>query len=441
MDVDAMDKLLVTIMSEIDIVRDKVHSLVPKRIIDQGEVKKPCKMNGEYTAVLERWYNNLDKRQFALQAIVGPFTRVSFEEVNLESPKQRIETLLALGWRPTEYNYKTDKHKRPLYENGKKVKSSPKLTEDSVENHEVGTLMIRYLTLSHRHKLTKGLRERLREDNRIGSGGITVGCNTGRMMHRNIVNIPRCGEFYGTEIRSLFSHKEGYTLLGADLASLENRLMGHYTHGYDNGAYANRLESEDSHETTVKLVKAAGKTITRNMAKTLNYALGYGAQIGKVAETLECDKAFAQEVYDLWWADKAAMATLKDSIERSLKGRGQLQGRKLTEDAWVKGLDGRKVYVRSTHSLINALIQNAGAVVNKFITCAVDKRLKQTGIDAHFVVNYHDEIALEVKDNEETIEAVKLAIQQSVDRCNDFFKFKVPMAMDIKTGGSWADIH
>ena len=442
MDVDGIDKLMAILFNEIDNIRQEVLLLVPKRVINQGEVKKVFKKDGDLMTVVERWYNNLDKRFFRLGDIVGVFTRVTFEDVNLESPVQRINTLQKLGWTPTEYNYKLDKYKRPMYDEvGKKIKSSPKLTEDSVKNCEVGQLMVNYLTISHRHKFVKGLSERLRTDGRIGSGGITVGCNTGRMMHRNIVNVPSVDQLYGKEIRSLFTHSKDYTLIGADLKSLENRLMGHYTFPHDNGEYAGRLESEDSHNTTVRLVKSAGKTIERSVAKTLNYAIGFGAQIGKVAEVLDCNLGLAKKVHDLWWSDKSSMKTLKECIEKSIQARGQLEGKRLKPDAWIKGLDGRKIYVRSSHSLINALIQNAGAVVAKFITCSVDKAIRHQGLDAHMICIYHDEINLEVKDDEHTIRKVKEIIKESIDKCNKYFKFRIPMDMDIKVGANWATIH
>jgi DNA polymerase I-like protein with 3'-5' exonuclease and polymerase domains len=330
MDVPAMDELLDKMLDEREEIKNRILSLVPLRAINQGEMKKPFKISGERTALLERWYNNLGKRCFPLEAVAGTFTRINFEELNLESPKQRIEVLQNLDWVPTEYNYKVDKHKKPIYdEAGKKIRLSPKLTEDSVQGIEVGELMIKYTQLSHRYKLVKGLKERLREDGAIGSGGVTCGCNTGRMMHRGVANIPRAGEFYGNEIRALFSHREGYTLIGADLKSLENRLMGHFTYNYDNGAYAKRLESEDSHDATVNVLARIGITITRNQAKTLNYALGYGAQIGKVLEIIDCDLKTARKAYAAWWSDKKAMKTLKSKIEKSLKARGQYDGRKL----------------------------------------------------------------------------------------------------------------
>jgi DNA polymerase I-like protein with 3'-5' exonuclease and polymerase domains len=260
-------------------------------------------------------------------------------------------------------------------------------------------------------------------------------------MHRGVANIPRAGEFYGNEIRALFSHREGYTLIGADLKSLENRLMGHFTYNYDNGAYAKRLESEDSHDATVNVLARIGITITRNQAKTLNYALGYGAQIGKVSEIIDCDLKTARKAYAAWWSDKKAMKTLKSKIEKSLKARGQYDGRKLKSNAWIKGIDGRKIYVRSPHSLINCLIQNAGSVVNKFITCSVYKQMQEQGLDAMFVCNYHDEINIECVKKDLTLAKVRGIIGEAVKRCNDFFGFRVPMDMDIKEGRNWKEIH
>lgn len=446
-DTDLLDKLLIDLHYQRDQILDEAYALVPLNVINQGEIV-PFKKDGKPTVNLTKWYNSLPIRLFPMSAVAGPFTKVNFEQINLESAKQRIEVLETFGWKPTEYNYKTDKNKRPILgEDGKKIILSPKLTDDSVINCDIkraktlGLLLLDYVQVSHRYKLLKGLQDLIEDDGAIHSGGLTVGANTGRMMHRGIVNIPSVGSFYGKECRSIFSSREGYCLIGADLKSLENRLIAHYTFPYDKGEYALRLEEEDSHEATVNLFATIGINIDRSTAKTCNYALGFGAQVKKVSEILGVGMPLASKAYHLWWSDKQSMKNLKEAIERGLKSRGQYDGKALGNEAWIKGLDGRKIFVRSPHSLINCLIQNAGAVVCKFITCAIDKEIKARGLDAHFVIVYHDEVDIEVKRNDLTIESVSAIIRNAVIKCNEYFKFNIPMEMDIKVGASWYEVH
>lgn len=423
-----LTRLLDDLLTKRNILEIKIKSLAPKRILNEGELKTVIKKDGSPTTHLLNWWNNLDTRTFLPQDVVGAITRIKVEQINPESPKQRIEALLKTGWRPTEYNYKTNEYNKPIYDdNGGKIPLSPKLTADSVKGNELGELMIKYVQLSHRLKLTEGLQKRIRKDGAIGGGGLTVGANTGRMLHRNIVNIPRVGEYYGEEIRSLFSHRPGYILLGADLSALENRLMGHYTYNIDGGKYAQRLLNEDPHDRTSKILN-----INRNDAKTVNYALSYGATFHKLKDILRCSETDAKKAHKAWWDDKKPLLVLKNKLLDCSKHRTPM---------WIKGIDGRKVFCRSKHSLLNALIQSAGSVVNKFITCCVYKEIQRQGLDAHFVCNYHDEIDLEVKNCEKTLDKLKEIIYNSIERTNKFFDFKVPMKMDIKIGNNWKEIH
>lgn len=427
MDINAMNQLKEELQTKLDKLEQHIKTTAPKKVTNEKELKKPLKKDGSHNASVQNWYNNLDIRMFPLSAVWGGFTRIRIEEINVESPKQRIEALQKVGWIPTEYNYKVDKYKKPIYEDGNKVPLSPKLTADSVVNVPLGQDMVKYVQMSHRLKLVKGLGSRVREDGAIGGGGNTVGCNTGRMMHRNIVNIPRAGEFYGSEIRSLFSHREGCILVGADLSALENRLMGHYTYNIDGGVYAKRIMKEDPHDRTAEVLK-----VTRGQAKTINYAMSFGCSFHKLKDLLSCTDSEAKAKHKAWWNDKEPLLKLKKKLEEAVSTRNPM---------WIKGLDGRKVYCRSKHSLLNALIQSAGSIVNKFITCEVYKQMNEQSIDGHLVLNYHDEIDLEVKNNKETLDKMNQIIDNSVEKCNKHFNFKVPMAMDVKVGSNWASIH
>jgi DNA polymerase I-like protein with 3'-5' exonuclease and polymerase domains len=225
-----------------------------------------------------------------------------------------------------------------------------------------------------------------------------------------------------------------------DFSALENRLMGHYTHAFDGGDYAKRLEDECPHDNTVRLIDRFGLTISRNRAKTINYALGYGAGRGKVAQILGCDNWLAGEIHKAWWDDRESMKDLKEALITSLRNRGHVKGRAgLWPGAWIKGLDGRKVYMRSMHAAVNTLIQSAGAVIDKFVTVSIQKGIDKQGLDAHFVGNFHDEVQCEVA--EKDIDKYKQVVVDSIEKVNSHFKLEVPMTGDIKTGNNWRDTH
>jgi len=471
-DLKLKEKLEQDLTKKKNLIQKIINRRVPFFIKRGKEVQTILKKDNTPSKYLIKWWDRLDKRSIPLSSYQGVFTEVIYQDLNLSSVPQKRQILKKLNWKPTEWNFKKtsggdvikgipsnvysqkwfDENSwqlPPHYLNSldlyQPIITGAKIHYDESNRHIKPLIsFVRYAKVVHRLSLLQGgLTENIREDGSVGSGGITCGTNTGRMRHRGIVNIPKADKsvFYGTQIRSIFTHRPGYTLVGADLASLENRLMGHYTYPIDQGAYAHRLESEDSHETTQVLVRSVGLDITRNQAKTMNYALGYGAQIKKIASILDCDISLARKAYAVWWSDKSALKTLQENIEKSLMGRGQYDGSRLKPNAWIKGLDGRKVFVRSPHSLVNCLIQNAGAVVSKFITCSIYKQIKERGLDAHPVCVYHDEINIECERKDLTIQTVNDIIVEAVKRCNEFFKFRIPMEMDIKTGGTWAEIH
>jgi DNA polymerase I-like protein with 3'-5' exonuclease and polymerase domains len=251
------------------------------------------------------------------------------------------------------------------------------------------------------------------------------------------VNVPKAEDkvFFGKEMRALFTVPEGKKLVGFDLCALEDRVAGHYTAPYDGGEYARLLLEGDPQQKTADLFET-----TRHKGKTCNHALKYGAQPKKIASILGVDESVAQGYHAMWWDKHPSLKALKTAVEASLRNRGQLTGRgKLTLGAFVKGLDGRKIFVRSTHSILNALVQSAGSIVNKLVTIYIAEEVEQAWIDAHFVGNFHDESQAEVAEGD--VEEYGNAAHRAVARVNEFFKLNIPMAGEVKVGNNWKETH
>lgn len=205
--------------------------------------------------------------------IQGPFCRLSWEPINLNSPGQVKDYLLSQGWVPTEYNIKK--------ENGKTIQTSPKLTEDSFDSvqGDVPKLVARRAVLVHRQRMLKNTRKdgeesgwlnSLREDGRLEARAIPNATNTGRYRHANIVNVPNAHAVYGADFRSLFVAPPGYKLVGVDAAALEARCQAHYVYPYEGGPeLADLLLNGDIHSVNQQL----WNMVERNDAKSPYYAL------------------------------------------------------------------------------------------------------------------------------------------------------------------------
>ncbi|ADD95407.1 DNA polymerase I [uncultured phage MedDCM-OCT-S05-C849] len=74
------------------------------------------------------------------------------------------------------------------------------------------------------------------------------------------------------EFRELFTASPGMTMVGADLAGIELRMLAHYLGRYDGGRYADILLNGDIHQ-----VNADKIGISRRQVKTVSYAYLYGA--------------------------------------------------------------------------------------------------------------------------------------------------------------------
>ena len=143
--------------------------------------------------------------------------------------------LLKQGWKPTQWTFKKDRDGKVLRDDkNKPINNSPKLTEDSYESikGEIGNKISRWATLTHRRNTlsnpkddTKGWQNVVRPDGRLVCIPDTLGAATGRMTHKNLVNVPGVKSLFGKEMREVFIADKGNMLVGADAAGAQLRLL------------------------------------------------------------------------------------------------------------------------------------------------------------------------------------------------------------------------
>ena len=124
---------------------------------------------------------------------------------------------------------------------------------------------------------------------------------------------------------------------------------------FDGGAYLRIMESGDAHSRNAEAyTKAAGKKVSRGEGKGVTYGIMYGAQAAKIASMLGISLDKAQAVIDAFWDSNIGLKGRKEALEKFWE---------LTGKRFIYGLDGRKIYTRSKHSLLNAFQQNGGAAL------------------------------------------------------------------------------
>ena len=278
------------------------------------------------------------------------------------------------------------------------------------------------------------------------------GTVTGRSTHShpNISQVPRVSSEFGRDCRELFHVPDGWVQLGADQSGLELRALASDLSGLagDGGNYANIVTQGDVHTTNQQ---AAGLP-DRDKAKTFIYAFLYGAGDEKIGSIAGKGQQAGRKLKAAFLEKTPGLSRLLEIVKGAAK-RG-----------FIKGIDGRKIPIRSEHSALNMRLQNAGAVVCKQWGCDLDDQLKEAGFkhgwdgDYVFLSWSHDEYQLAVRDDPalysvryekdakgKDVQIVEGPIADLIRKTGREaglpFNFQCPLDVDVKQGMNWAECH
>ena len=314
------------------------------------------------------------------------------------------------------------------------MKGSPKLWD---ENRNIcpnlATLMvpwvdklIKYMTIKHRHGVLKGwlANTRLGIEGRLCADADTHGAVSGRYTHRIVANVPRVTTEYGKEMRSLFTVPCNKVMVGWDASSLEAMIEAHYLYAISPIA-ARKMAAGTEHDDN-----AARLEITRDEAKRFKYAITYGATAPRLADIFGWDIGAASALYDEFWFQNDALKMLRDRETRFYKRHG-----------FIRGLDGRKLFPRSEHSVLNLLFQSGGAILMKYASVIVDKLVEKHELreNAQCLIKYHDEEEWEV--DEQYGNFVGALGVQSIELASKYLNLNVNITGEYKVGNNWAECH
>jgi DNA polymerase-1 len=347
--------------------------------------------------VEERWSEKTGKR-----------LKDKVTEFNLASRKQIGERLMSLGWKPTK---RTEKG-QPIVDEG---------TLEEVEIPEA-QLIAEYLMLQKRVAMIDSWIKHVDADtSRVHGGIITLGTITGRMAHRkpNMGQIPSVNKPFGQEIRSLWTVDDGNVLVGTDLSGIELRCLAHYMQDEE---WTEELLNGDIHQ---KNADAAG--LTRPQAKTLQYAVLYGAGPAKVGSIVGGGAKEGNEILFRFYNNTPALSELMQKVAKvAIKG-------------YVPGLDGRRILVRSDHAALNSLLQGCAAIIAKQWAIEAHKVFRERRIPVKQVAFVHDEIQIETP--EEYGEEVGNIMVQSARVAGNVLAVRCPVDAESKIGKNWFDTH
>lgn len=345
-----------------------------------------------------------------------PYDKVKVVEFNPNSRKHIHRCLVEkYGWKPREFTPSGD---AKIDENVLNALPYP----------EAKKLALFFLIQKRIAMLAEGNQGWLKvcdSDGRIRHSIVSGGTVSGRACHRspNLGQVPSTRAAYGKQCRDLFTVPRGWVLLGSDLSGLELRVLAHFLQ--DGGEYAKQILEGDIHTYNQK---AAGLK-TRAEAKTFIYATMYGGGDGLIGSLVGGTAKDGRKLKRDFEHAIPAFKTLKSELKRAYDGRG-----------YLKGLDGRKLFVRSEHRCLSQLLQSAGAILCKKWVALVHNEIKKQNLEAEILGWIHDEVQIACR-NEEVAKHVGNITGRMAKEAGTHFQIKIPIESEYDVGRTWSDTH
>ena len=440
-DVEACEDLLYDIRSKCVQINNQISPKLPPKItIVDKEPKEPVwTRSGQYHSWIKKAF---DLEDGDTQTVEGLFQRFKSEKADLGSTQLVKDMLLQEGWVPDEYNLKKDPATgKPIKDgNGEFVKTSPKLSEESIGrlSSELGHNLATFYTLRSREGVLGGLLKEARANyGRVKCRPRTIGTPTGRMTHKGVVNIPSKG-MLGKECRRLFVADQGLKVVGCDSVANQLRALAHYVNNPEFTASLLEGREEDGTDAHSKnclaintALEEAGLKgrVTRASSKTCLYAMLFSAGDAKIGSYLS------------GVPDKRAGQAIRRGLMRNIKGLEELTEKCKEEyhrKRYILAVDGRRVWIDSEHKSLNYLLQSFEAVTVKASVAMAYKEWKKRKLRVYPLLIMHDE--LQVLCDPSDVSELSELLLTSFKEAPKAFGVQIHEG-NVKVGLNWGDSH
>ena len=256
------------------------------------------------------------------------------------------------------------------------------------------------------------------------------------------------GELY---IRSIFTSREGHTLLSVDFRSIELRIVA-YLSGEESlcNVFANK-NTDSTKDIFTQLtadwqcipyeaVSAMGRENTKRMV----YGLIYGIGKEKLSEYLMKTPTEAQERMDDFSRKFPKVKLFMNSIKRACHATGyvttQLKRRRNLSHVKAENYQTRMYAERQA---VNFVVQGLAADICKVAMIQICNRFSRTGgLSTKLLIQIHDELLFEVPDAEmnETVRIV-CEILETDRLLEGYTELRLPLEVKILAGKNWGNMQ
>lgn len=351
------------------------------------------------------------------------------EEFNINSPKQLGTILFEKLGLPVEMTKKTKTGYSTAVDVLERLAPLSEVVTKILEYRQITKLQSTYIV---------GLQDFIMDDKKIHTRYLQDLTQTGRLssVDPNLQNIPVRLE-QGRLIRKAFTPEwEDSVLLSSDYSQIELRVLAHISG--DEHLIKAFKDGEDIHTATAMRVFNidSPEKVTANdrrNAKAVNFGVVYGISDFGLSQNLGITRKAAKAYIDTYFERFPGIKDYMERVVREAKDKGYVETlfkrRRMLPD-----INSRNFNIRSfaERTAINSPIQGSAADILKIAMINLDKSLEEGGYQAKMLLQVHDEIVLEVPNQE--LEAVSQLVKETMESA---VELAVPLIADENAGQTW----
>lgn len=378
------------------------------------------------THLLKEMSFSVEKR---IKSLEEDIFRQAGEHFNIDSPRQIAHILFGkIGLEPSRH-----------------TKTGPStvagVLESLARQHPLPALLVERRQLSKLKSTYMDALPRTVSNGKVHASFNQTVTATGRLSSSdpNLQNIPIRSEL-GRQIRRAFiPSQEGFVFLSLDYSQIELRILAHYSE--DPALCKAFHEDQDIHAWVAhKLYGVKAEEVSpemRRTAKAVNFGIIYGlSPMGlsrEIGISLEEARSFIEAYFNLF----QGVRQFREKAIQEARQRG-----------WVSTLLGRKRPITGISSAnkqkrtqaervaINTIIQGSAADLIKVAMVKAHRQLEETGSQAILLIQIHDELLLELPEQElaATTQVLREVMTQAL-------LLRVPIKVNVKVGKNWMEVE
>lgn len=328
---------------------------------------------------------------------------------------------------------------------GKKTKTGYSTNADVLENLRDKDPIIDMIIMYRQYtKLqstyVEGLLKAVSADGRIHSVFKQTETRTGRISSTepNLQNIPVRTEL-GRNMRKFFVSESGRTLIDADYSQIELRILAHLSG--DKNMQESFISGKDIHTSTAAQVFGMPEDMVtpemRRAAKAVNFGIVYGISAFSLAKDIDVSVAKADRYIKSYLSNFPKVKEFMDKAVADAESKGYSEtifGRR----RYIPELAAKNKNIQSfgKRAAMNAPVQGAAADIIKIAMVKVFRRLRDEKLDAHLILQIHDELIIEASEKD-----AARAAQVLGEEMRNAVKLDIPLTADVEMGKSWFECH